>query len=438
VLYILTYRGAIRYIDEGSMMAVASALATGHAPTLNAVYPALRPWDPVSHSTSAPIYSKYAIGQSLLALPLCAVGLLHEGNGLVYINNHPFAPQGPFLSMMTLGTLMTLFAAYGVARLVWTFGYGLRTAALTALAYALTTEAWPYAKTFFSEQAAACALTWAIVCAVEYRRTGQMGKGLAVGLCLGMAILTRTTSVVFAPIALTYLGPPWQRWLGVLPGLILGLGGTAAYDAYRYGHPLESGYEQGFGHSPWDALWGWLVSPGHSVFLYDPILLLAIVGALWLWRRARRETALLLACIGAQVVLYSTWSDWSGGYSYAARFLLDVLPLGVVLAAPVIAAPRTRPAVWLCAGAGFLITAACTFVNPLDLYGRAGYPPQVTWSLPHSFLANVPWLYHHAGFDSWVLQQAPPLFRLLPITVGLVAFVTVTAVGAALHMDAQQ
>jgi hypothetical protein len=56
--------------------------------------------------------------------------------------------------------------------------------------------------------------------------------------------------------------------------------------------------------------------------------------------------------------------------------------------------------------------------------------------MPHSFLANVPWLYQHAGFDSWVLQQAPPLLSLLPITVGLVAVVTVTAVGAALQMAA--
>src|SRR5438270_7824246 len=63
---------------------------------------------------------------------------------------------------------------------------------------------------------------------------------------------------------------------------------------------------------------------------YDPILLLAIVGALWLWRRARRETALLLACIGGQVVLYSTWSDWSGGYSYpASRQLNADSPYGV-------------------------------------------------------------------------------------------------------------
>src|SRR2546423_143012 len=63
---------------------------------------------------------------------------------------------------------------------------------------------------------------------------------------------------------------------------------------------------------------------------YDPILLLAIVGALWLWRRARRETALLLACIGAQVVLYSTWSNWSGGYSYpASRQLNADSPYGV-------------------------------------------------------------------------------------------------------------
>ncbi len=152
-LYALTYRGAIRYIDEGSTMAVTSALATGHAPTLNPLYPALRPWDPSPQSLSTPIYSKYAIGQSLLALPLYAAGLLGDRRNPVLLNGNPFVPWGPFLSMLALGTLATLLAALGVARLAGTLGYGPRTAALTALAYALTTEAWPYAKTFFGEPA---------------------------------------------------------------------------------------------------------------------------------------------------------------------------------------------------------------------------------------------------------------------------------------------
>ncbi len=257
--------------------------------------------------------------------------------------------------------------------------------------------------------------------------------GLAAGLCLGVAILTRTTSLLFAPVVLAYLWPRWRRWLALLPGLLLGIGGAAAYNAYRYGNPLESGYEHGFGHNPWTAVWGWLVSPGHSIFLYDPILLPAAIGAILLWRRARRETLLLLVCIGVHLAAYSSWYDWSAGYSYAARFALDALPLAVVLAAPVIDAPRARLAALPFAAAGFLVTAACTFVNPLDLYGRAGYPPLVTWSLSHSFLPNVPWLYRTAGFDSWILRQAPPR-HLLPLTVGLVAVLTAVAVGAALRM----
>lgn len=432
-LYALTYRGAIRYIDEGAMVSVATALAKGQAPILNATYPALRPWDPAPEPLSRPIYSKYAIGQSLFALPLYAAGRLVDRHNTVSLNGYPFAPRGPFLSMLALGTLATLLAALGVARLVGTLGYGLRTASLTALAYALTTEAWPYAKTFFGEPADACAIVWAVVCAVHYRRSGKAWTGLAVGLCLGAAILTRTTSALFAPIVLAYVWPRWRRWLTVLPGLLLGIGGAAAYNVYRYGNLLESGYEHGFGHNPWDAVWGWLVSPGHSIFLYDPILLPAAVGAVWLWRRARRETALLLVCIGAHLAAYSSWYDWSAGYSYAARFALDVLPLAVVLAAPIIDAPRARLAAVLFAATGFFITAACTFVNPIDLYGRAGYPPQVTWSFSHSFLPNVPWLYHNAGFDSWLLEQAPQQ-DLLPLTVGLVAFLTAVTVGAAVRV----
>jgi hypothetical protein len=78
-------------------------------------------------------------------------------------------------------------------------------------------------------------------------------------------------------------------------------------------------------------LYGLLLSHGKSLFVYNPFLLLAIPGAVALWRRDRATTALLAVLAVARPLFYSRWSAWYGGVAWGPRFLMPVaVPLSLL------------------------------------------------------------------------------------------------------------
>ena len=87
-----------------------------------------------------------------------------------------------------------------------------------------------------------------------------------------------------------------------------------------------------------EALRTYLLSPGASLWGTSPIVLLALAGAVILWRRGQYR---LLVCACMFCVIYSighaisTGPHWFGGLSWPPRFLLPVLPILMLLTAPV-------------------------------------------------------------------------------------------------------
>ena len=73
---------------------------------------------------------------------------------------------------------------------------------------------------------------------------------------------------------------------------------------------------------------GNLVSPARGLFVYSPVLLLALSGLVLALRQ--REERLLSACFATIVVLHwlvvSRFPHWWAGHSYGPRFMTDVVP----------------------------------------------------------------------------------------------------------------
>lgn len=386
VCYLLTFRGVgvIGFVvDEAAMLSVTAQLVDHGTLRVDPMTAALNEWGLPPPPPNMPYYSKYAIGQSLVAMPLYALGgLFNRTIPKNSPNGFPFVPLIPAAFVILTGTLTTLLAAYGVFRVARLMGASERGAAWLVILYAMGTLAWPYAKTFYNEPSTACAFIWLAFFAIRYRRAQSPLDGLLTGACLGAAILLRATSLVLiVPLLLMAIPFNWKRvwrvpWTlrWIVPGLAFGILVTLAYNAVRYGAITESGYESGFGHAPWLPLLGYVFSPSRSVFIFNPILMLSVPGAWVLWRTRqtmRPDTALLIGLILVPTVLYATWWAWEGGGALGARFLVPAIPLAVVLCTPFVDRLGWRRALIASGVTGFGVQVLCNRVTPTKVFEEA-------------------------------------------------------------------
>jgi hypothetical protein len=102
---------------------------------------------------------------------------------------------------------------------------------------------------------------------------------------------------------------------------------------YKFGSPLATGYTQWgreshpFRANALPALWGFLFSPHHSVFLHFPVFFFALTSWPNFFREHKRD-ATAAALFGLTLLLVnSMYINWRGESSYGPRYLLPILPI---------------------------------------------------------------------------------------------------------------
>src|SRR5207302_1451085 len=78
-------------------------------------------------------------------------------------------------------------------------------------------------------------------------------------------------------------------------------------------------------------------SPGRSLFVYSPILLLAIPGGWMLFKREALMTSLCLFVVLGYAAIVASWGPLGWGLSWGMRLMTPTLPVLGFLAAPGIA-----------------------------------------------------------------------------------------------------
>jgi hypothetical protein len=273
------------------------------------------------------------------------------------------AKMWPFIGLahaaMLLNPLLTAWTGALLFRTGRRLGWSRPLAISAALIFGLGTMAWPYTQSFFSDPVASWGLFAAAYGLLAYAQSGRKLYLFGSGLAWGLAYLTRTINLMTLPIyvvglalvltpAFSQLGADfaarlraafWQYWRPVvafaIPIVAAGLA-SLWWNWARFGSLWDTGYvatetfsaDWGFG------LFGLTVGPARGVLWYNPILILAIPGALWFWRRQRRILFLALALIVLFFAVYAKWYMWHGGYSWGARFIVPALPFLTLLAAP--------------------------------------------------------------------------------------------------------
>jgi len=244
----------------------------------------------------------------------------------------------------------------------------------------------------------------------EWLRTGSRRALLAGCAALGLNLLTRLTTGLdlvaggaFLLLVLWFegargraLGERFVAYCKIAgPVYAFFLAVDRLYQFYRFGS-FTNTYVSLFAREqrvidptlpanfPWttpfhEGVLGALFKPEKSIFLFDPLLVLAILLLILLWRRLSPEvraygvTALLL--LVAYISFYARYTFWAGDFAWGDRYVSTSVELAALLAVPLLLRYRENLSAWIWRGglaliAGSLVIqlASLAFWLPLEIY----------------------------------------------------------------------
>jgi hypothetical protein len=231
------------------------------------------------------------------------------------------------------------------------------------------------------------------------------------GLSLGVAMLARPDAAPAAVVIWLYgaavawklvrnLPDRWprtiRRTLLALVGPLGGVVGSMYFNYLRFGSLTQFGYTSDQDHFVIDAahtaraIAGYIVSPGLSVFVFAPPLILALVVGRRAYRRWRLETATLILAATAHLLFIASTRGWSGDLSYGPRYMLETIVLLMPLTLPAfemaadLASRRAVVAIAALMSLGFIV----------QLIGVAVYVTVNEWDrIAKGIVANNEWVF---------------------------------------------
>ena len=342
-VYAFTMQGVRLGADELGMYLVTESLARDGDVFIDAQWQqrvALAP------CRDGQLCARFPIGQSLVQMPLYAVGSIVDREAS---SPAVFGPGSMrYLVTSLTGPLLAAGAAVFVLLMCVRLGAGLRWSVFLALLFGLGTPAWAYGKSLMSEPLQTFCLAGCAYFLLLFGDRGRLRDALLAGVFAGTMIVAKFFLAVLLPVLAIYLlavRRAKQDAPGALPSLGCFLAPVAAgaavvlwYNFARFADPMEFGYYllndrdalHRFNVPLWSGLHGLLFSPGKGIFWYAPAAGAAVAAFGAFMRRRANEAFLCAGVFVTLAVAYAGWNQWHGDFAWGPRFLAPALPLLVL------------------------------------------------------------------------------------------------------------
>lgn len=302
-------------------------------------------------------YTFYPLGGVLH----CGLGSALQGLGDL-IGREQAAPWVGRLFAGILPALEAGWLALGFFLVARRFGFSRMIGGLGALMLIFTSPMWLYARSLYSEIFQSWVILWTLWVYMVAVDTGRRRWFLLGGLMVGLALHAKTTLAILGAATFVYVTMRridrsriirFLLWgaIGFLPMLVL----WVAYNYARFGTFMDTGYSVdragtiGFGTPLLAGLHTLLLSPGKSIFVYAPALLLVPLGIKAFWRERRPDLVYVAIPTVFTFLLVAKWWAGHGDWAWGPRLVVNTMPL---LFLPLLYAMR-RPDRWRWAIAAF-------------------------------------------------------------------------------------
>jgi hypothetical protein len=361
------------------------------------------------HGRNGQIYSWYGIGQCLLMLPadVIATWIAHWR---IFSGYQDDPAVRSILVSYSTNILVNLLTAVIAFRLLRQLRFEVRESVWGVLALLVCTTHLHYTQNMQENNYIMLLTLVGLSFQYEWFRT-QSRRALWIGsAALGLNLLTRVTTaldIVAAAIFLLLLvwfegGRGRELWARAvayckvaLPVYIFFGLVERFYSWYRFGSWTQT-YIPIFAREsrmqdpslpanfPWSTpfhqgVLGALFKPEKSIFLFDPLLILALVLFALLWKRMTPEvrayalSALLL--LAGYLFFYARYTYWAGDFAWGDRYVSTAVEMVALLSIPLLLHYKAQLALWMRATGAFLIAASLviqiaslTFWLPLEIY----------------------------------------------------------------------
>jgi hypothetical protein len=354
-------------------------------------------------------------------------GLLAIIPGIPYRTRDAVVDATEVASSATFAALAAALAFLIFFRL----GLSIRVSLFAASMLALGTPLVSYSAALYSEPLTCVFLLGAAAVLFGGRGKGPISwqEAVLAGILLGATLWVRPAHLIATPVFLIALlvrdGDKGWRAARTL-AIVVGLFGLAYLwrNHYLFGDPFDFGYpsvsDGGKNMNSFDTplltgLRGFLLSPGKSVFLFAPPIILGIASIRKLARLDRGLAVVAGTLPIIYLLFYAKFTQWEGGFCVGPRYLvpaISLLCLGLGPALENAGAWTRRVAIVLLAGGFFVeaINMATSFFE--DQANGRYYDAQYNYRMDYSPLISMTrQLVHYAtsptpapaglGFDRW-------------------------------------
>lgn len=332
-------------------------------------------WEYV-HGTPSGTLNKYFCGTSIGMAPWFALGhacaLLDPDaprNGYSAYEMKAIVIGGWVYLLLGLLALRALLRGLGVrdAVVAWTIlALGLGT---TLAQYAGIQPGWSHIHSF-------CAISAFLLVVHRLATGGTVWWSVAAAALLGLIVLIRPVNglvLLAVPIVtgmdvLPMLARLLERWGVTLCAIVAGAAVVAIQPVLWHaqtGHWFEWGYRnEGF---YWDRPMVSEVLFGirRGLFVWTPVLLLPLIGAVLLWRRDRVRSAFAVLYWATNTYVIGCWWIWYYGSGFGSRVFIDHFPVLVIPMALVLHHASQR---WWTIARAFLATGIALYVLQYTQY----------------------------------------------------------------------
>ena len=407
------------------------------------------------HGRGGQLYSWYGIGQSLLMLPadLAGTWIAHWP---IFAEYEDDPAVRSIVVSYTTGILVNVLTALIAFRLLCQLRFTVNESVAGVLALLFCTTHLHYTQNMMENNYIMLLTFIGFSYQYEWLRNGSR-RALFVGsAALGLNLLTRLTTgldlLAGGVFLLAVLHFEQVRGRGLArkffdyckiaaPVYAFFLAVDRLYQFYRFGS-FTNTYVSLFAKEqrlqdptlpanfPWstpfyEGVLGPLFKPEKSIFLFDPLLALALVLLVLLWKRLAPEvrayalTSILL--LAGYVAFYARYTYWAGDFSWGDRYVSTAVEMVALLAVPLLLRYRANLSPWIWRGGLILIAtslaiqvASLAFWLPLEIYQMEtlGHPTFVialrfkniaafalgkmdAWGLNTEAMTQDPWDYVH-------------------------------------------